>query len=159
MKAIQSIDVDGHASLVRAYGRGLDRAWPLFGLVLLITLMVDVGLILLIIPGIILFVWLSLGIYTFTFEKLGIIDSLGASKNYIHGHFWNVLWKWLFLLIVFGICAIVFAKIGVSVRLPEDIFVYIMSFLMIVIYVPLSLIYGSLLYRYLKAEKSPQVAV
>ncbi len=154
MKAMQSIDSTGKAAFFAAYGQGLDRMWPLVGLVLLTILIVGVGTILLIIPGIIFFIWFSLGIYAFAFEKLGIGWSLSASKQYVYQHFWNTLWKWIFAFIIYAlfevVLALIFAEISVMFNLSQDILAYIMNTLAAIISTPFFIVYGYLIYHYLK---------
>ncbi len=84
------------------YRKGWGYALKLFFAGALVTLIVALGLILLIIPGIVFAVWLSLVQFGIADKSLGIIDSLKESKALISGRFWKVLGR----MIVFGLFSV-----------------------------------------------------
>jgi len=74
----------------------LKSAWSgligrFFVLNLLVGLIVFFGFILLIIPGIIFAIWFMFSTYILIFEKKGILESIGRSRELVSGYFWSVL--------------------------------------------------------------------
>lgn len=66
---------------------------------ILIGLIVGLGFILLIIPGILFWVWFSFAGFELITKGIGVKESLGNSKKLVAGRFWKVFGR----LIVFGL--------------------------------------------------------
>jgi len=86
---LDSFATRGQAPLGEALGLGVGLIPKLFGASLLVGLIVVIGFILLILPGI--YWW---GIYQLTFivlivERTGITQSMGASRRLIRGYWWR----------------------------------------------------------------------
>jgi hypothetical protein len=80
-------DVDVSAS----YSYALSRLWGLIGLAILIGIVVGIGFILLIIPGIIFLVFLSVAIPAFVVERLGVTAAMSRSWNLVRNYWWHAL--------------------------------------------------------------------
>ena len=80
-------EVDVRAS----YSYALSRLWGLIGLAILIGLVVGIGFILLIIPGVIFLVFLSVAIPAFVIEKLGVTTAMSRSWNLVRNYWWHTL--------------------------------------------------------------------
>jgi hypothetical protein len=80
-------------------GRALEivgeRFWPLVGVVVLTTLGIFAGLLALVIPGVILFVWWLFAPITAVTEQLAIGPAISRSRRLVSGRFWWVLGGWL----------------------------------------------------------------
>ena len=57
----------------------------------LVSIIVDIGLVLFIIPGIVFFVWFLFVPLIITLEWVGVRTALGRSRKLIHHNFWRVL--------------------------------------------------------------------
>jgi Uncharacterised protein family (UPF0259) len=73
----------GHIARVLPYRR-------LIGVDILFALIVLVGLILLIVPGVVFYVWFSLAGVVVKVEGKGVVDSLRRSRALVRGSFWRV---------------------------------------------------------------------
>jgi hypothetical protein len=98
------------------FGHGFQRYWASVGLVALTTLIVLVGFLLLILPGIFYAVRLAFVNQRFVADGLGIRDSLKASYEDTRGRFWPVIGLGVLsvLLILAGLLALI---VGVFVAL------------------------------------------
>lgn len=76
-------------------GETIKVAWKSLGRYFLTSLLmgiiVAIGFVLLIIPGIVFWVWYSFALYFVVTQGLGPRDALKASKKLVRGHFWAVL--------------------------------------------------------------------
>lgn len=134
------------------------------------TVLVVVGLVLLIVPGIIIAVWYSLGAQVFVLENIRGYAALKRSKELVEGYWWPVLGRWLGVSLFFGIIiwiinAVVLFPLGINRFVPaitmnailgeqtkwqEDLISGIISILVI----PLFTTVGVILYNNLKQIKS-----
>jgi hypothetical protein len=74
-----------------SYRYAFARLWGLLGLAFLVALVVGVGFVLLIIPGIIFAVFLAMAVPSFIVERRGVTDSMSRSWNLVSGSWWHVL--------------------------------------------------------------------
>lgn len=139
---------DSNLSVKGAYAKAKPYFWRYIGLVILLSVIVMVGMILLVIPGIIFAVWLSMAYFVLILENKNITDSLKQSKDYVTGHWWGVFGRMLFLVlasIVVGLAAGI--VIGIfSIFIPEMVVGILFNLLNLVL-VPISVSYFYLLYR------------
>lgn len=70
---------------------GKKLALPLFLTLLLLGLLVSLGFILLIIPGIILWVWFTFVVVVMINENVWGLAALKSSRNLVKGRFWKIL--------------------------------------------------------------------
>jgi Uncharacterised protein family (UPF0259) len=103
-------EVDVSAS----YRYAFSRIGGLIGLALLIGLVVGVGFILFIIPGIILLVFLSVSVAAFIVERLGVTDSMSRSWKLVSGQWWHTLGVIVVTAIIAGIVNGIITAIGGS---------------------------------------------
>ena len=81
----------GSMGLGESLGTGFKKFFPIIFFSILYMLAVVIGSILLIIPGIILMISLSLGMYLIVTDNLGPIDALKQSHAYVWGNWWRTL--------------------------------------------------------------------
>ena len=90
-------------TLGEAFGRALNRFFPMLGVILCFSLAVMFGLLLLVVPGAIL----AVRYYTFAavclIEQRGPIDSLGRSAELTQGHRWPIFGLALLVAVATGI--------------------------------------------------------
>jgi hypothetical protein len=65
--------------------------WRLLAVDVLFALMVAVGLLMLVAPGVIAFTWFVLAAPVVEIEGRGVRDALGRSRELVRGNFWRVL--------------------------------------------------------------------
>lgn len=96
--------VSGHKKEIKPLYKA---AWKKVAKYLLLSMLAGMavvfGGILLIIPGIIFMVWFSFAQFELVLNDLGVIKSLGRSRNLVRGRFWKVLGR----MFVFGLFAII----------------------------------------------------
>ena len=93
-------------SLNESYRWGLSRMSKLIPAVLMVWVLVALGLVCLIIPGIILSVAFQLVYPIATLEDRGPVEILKRSFQLTKGHRWNIFWAGLVLAILLGLISI-----------------------------------------------------
>ncbi|MFQ6133271.1 MAG: hypothetical protein ACE5R4_14610 [Armatimonadota bacterium] len=87
-----------------SFGQAYRAAWGRIGHLavgyLLWGLVIGVGLVFFVVPGIVLLVWFSFFFPVVMLERLGPVDCLGRSKRLVDGHWWQVAWPLLGLAII-----------------------------------------------------------
>jgi hypothetical protein len=109
------------ASFGESVGAGLAVMLPLVGLSVVNALAVGLGLVLLIVPGIMLYVIWSVAAPALVAERIGVFAALGRSRELTRGARWKVLGVIVILLIAYWIFAgiygsILFATAGFSLN-------------------------------------------
>ena len=97
-----------------SYRAALSRLGGLIGLSLLIALIVGVGFVLLIIPGVILLVFLSMAVPAFIIERRGVTDSMSRSWNLVSGSWWHVFGAIVFAALIAGVISAIISALGGS---------------------------------------------
>lgn len=112
----------GQASGVMA---AYKTAWSYFfrylGLSILVMLIVVVGYLLLIVPGVIFNIWFLLAAYVLVLENTGIVEAMRRSRNYVKGKWWAVFQRAVIVLIIAMVFFPLFAL--VAYFLPENMWV------------------------------------
>jgi hypothetical protein len=137
-------------SFAAAFHNSKGKMWAVMGAALLFGLAVGGGTILLIIPGVIFYVWFALSPYAVISEGLRDTKALGASKRLVQGKFWVVFWRWLFLGIIYVVAAFVLAIIIGFFHLQDNVSTFIERTVLDIIFTPFTAVYGYLIYTYLK---------
>jgi uncharacterized membrane protein len=87
-------------SLSESLQVGLQRFFPIVGLAIVMGIMVMLGFILLIVPGLILLTMWFVSTPACVVERLGPIRSLGRSSELTKGHRWKIFGLMLVLLLI-----------------------------------------------------------
>lgn len=130
-----------------AYG----YAWSKFGsflwVAVLSSLAIMGGMMLLFVPGIIASVALSFTIFVLMTEEIGGYGALVRSWQYVHGHWWAVVWRFIALSFVVGIISSILGAISMGA----------LSLLVSVIITPITATYTYVLFKNLKSlPRDPQ---
>jgi hypothetical protein len=107
-QAVIGDPVDAEAS----YRYGFKRLGSVILIALLSGVIIFVGFLLLVIPGIIFAVFLSLAIPALVVENRRGTDALGRSWNLVSGHFWHVLGTIFVAGLITGVIGSIFGAIG-----------------------------------------------
>lgn len=104
---------DGHrASFAESASTGLQCALPLVGLAILMAIAVGIGWILLIVPGVMLYIMWAVASPALVAERTGVFGAFGRSRELTKGARWKVFAIELIIVIVWWIIS---AVVGVMV--------------------------------------------
>ncbi len=132
---------------------------------ILVTLLVAVGSILFVIPGIIFFVWYNFASYAIILDNKSWSESFTASKSLVIGRWWHIAWRMLAIILAYTIISTIMQFIIVSIvsnihGLSSTTLAIInnslASFINILLVPPLV---GSLVGLYLSAKETPVVNI
>jgi hypothetical protein len=131
-----------------SYRYGFRRFGSVVWISLLVGIVVAIGFILLVIPGIIFLTMLSVAIPALVVENRRGTDAMGRSWNLVKGHFWHVLGTIVVAAIIAGVIGAIFGLLGGSNWFLQWIFGSIGS----IITAPFSALVAILLYVDLRAR-------
>jgi hypothetical protein len=138
-----AVDVEG------SYRYGFHRLGSVILVGLLVGLAVAVGFILLVIPGIIALVFLSVSIPSLVVENRRGTEALSRSWNLVSGHFWHAFGVIIVAALITGVVSSLLGAIGGSNWFVRWIFQAIAQ----IITTPFSALVSVLLYLDLRARK------
>ena len=110
-ESIKTVVGGGPLNIRKTLKVGWRKTGKFFLVGLLNMLIVFLGLILFIVPGIIFAVWFSFSRFVLIKEGLGVKASLKRSKELVRGRFWPVLGRYLVLFIVLILAQIALSQI------------------------------------------------
>lgn len=139
----QYVEGNHNLQVVDVYKNAVPYILPVFGTGLIVGIMVILGLILLIIPGIIVAVWGFAASYVVMFENMKYFEAFKRSKDLVSGHWFDVAVRLFVLIVVVLLINFVTAVIPVVSHIVSAIVI-----------VPFTTFYSYLLYVKLKETKS-----
>lgn len=128
--AVIVVSVDENCSVKDALRDGLYYCFPLALIAMLYLGIVVTGFTLLLIPGLIVMLSMSLGFYVMVDEGVTGMDALVTSRRYVYGHWWNVFGKLLLVWLV----SLVMSCIPVIGQLLSFVFAPFLMLFMVVVY-------------------------
>lgn len=140
----------------------LGRVFRYIVTMLLTGVIIFVGFVLLIVPGIIFAIWFSQVSYVFVTEDVSYMRALEKSREYVRGYFWPILWKlvigtiivWLVTSVIAWPIAAVFALFGASKLISLGIVALLVGAMINQLGTIFSQSYGYQLFANLKQIKS-----
>lgn len=136
-------------SLGNSLDQAVSRAVPLvFGSILLV-LIVSLGMLLFVLPGIYWGVRLAFTLYAIALEDKGATEGLGYSWNLVRGRWWGVFWAFLAVGLIFGI-AILMISFFVGGILGDTLGAAVVGNAAATVVAPILDIYTVLLFRSLQ---------
>ncbi|HEY6254877.1 MAG TPA: hypothetical protein VIY51_03700 [Xanthobacteraceae bacterium] len=102
-------------SLVRSVQFGLRRFLPVIGLAIAVSLLIGAGLVLLIVPGVIVYTMTFVATPVCVVEELGVSASMERSAQLTKGHRWKILGMALLVVIPGGLVSGLIDVIGESI--------------------------------------------
>ncbi|GAI56590.1 unnamed protein product, partial [marine sediment metagenome] len=121
---------------------GWSKYWPFFWVSLLTGLVIGLGFLLFILPGIIFVIWLAFSVYTVICEDKKGFKALSRSRELVKGHWWATA-KRIFALMI----------ITFPLSLGAQSIPYLGQFAYMILFTPFSIIYSYLIYQNLKEIK------
>lgn len=93
---------------------------------IIMSVLIFIGFLIFIIPGIILAIWYSFSEQVFVLENVRGYNALKRSKELVEGKWWAVLWRWLgpslFYGIIIGIVSVIVFILLIKIGFPETTF-------------------------------------
>lgn len=108
-------------SIAGSIARGLQRFFPVVGTSLITTILVTLGFLLLVIPGVIASIMLAVALPVCVVERLGPVDSLSRSMELTNGYRWQIFGA----LFAVGIVEMVAGLALSALRQPDTLAVYL----------------------------------
>ncbi len=150
----------GTATSVKgAYSMALRNFWRYLILAVVSVVIVTVGFLFLIVPGIVLSVWFVFAYFVLLLENEGVIASLKKSREYVRGHWWGVFARIaVFFLIMAGIVFALQLLITFIVSFLPAVLLAQIVYVLLTLFVagfltPFSLLYFYQMYLELKSGK------
>ncbi len=130
-----AISEGGDCGMGGALGTGSRRALAMLGCVLLFMLAFIGGSILLVIPGLILFVTLLFGNYLVVIDGLGPLEALKQSHRLVWGNWWRTAAALtvigIIIMVAYGVITFVVAFVAILAGAEEGMVVNIISFVLV----------------------------
>ncbi len=150
-------NLDKPMSIGEAFTMSLKYVWPMILAGFVAAMGTIIGLILLIIPGIIIGVWLSLTSFIVVAENKRPIAALQASKDYVTGYWWPVFGRLVFIALFMIVISIVVGIISTIIAGEKG--GPLIQQLIGLVLTPIAVLYEYALYKNLKDIKSGAVTV
>jgi hypothetical protein len=112
LRAAAQATIGDPVDVEASYRYGLKRLWSVILVSILVGLVVAVGFILLVIPGIIFLVFLSVSIPVLIVEGRRGTEAMGRSWNLVRGNFWHAFGVILVAALIVGIISGIIGAIG-----------------------------------------------
>ena len=121
-KAVADGYLGREASVGTSLRFGLPKIPRLFGLSIVAGVLIVIGLILIIIPGLVLMTFLSLAVPALLFERIGVFAAIGRSFELVSGRFWSILLLMIVTIMALLVVSFVFGLLlgGIGVAVAED---------------------------------------
>jgi hypothetical protein len=112
LRAAAQATIGDPVDVEASYRYGLKRLWSVILVSILVGLVVAVGFILLVIPGIIFLVFLSVSIPVLIVEGRRGTEAMGRSWNLVRGNFWHAFGVIVVAALIVGIISGIIGAIG-----------------------------------------------
>ena len=96
-----------HASIGECIGRGLPLVFPVLGVAIVVTIILMIGLVLVIVPGIIAMIYLWVAIPVAVVERPGIFNCLTRSSELTKGNRWKIFGLALIMIALYMAVSII----------------------------------------------------
>ncbi len=148
-------DTEEKIGIIESYRRAWKKLLSFWWISLLVGIITAGGFFLFVIPGIVFAVWFSFAMVVLIAENVKGMNALFTSREYVRGRWWAVLWRFLFIGLVYLLVylgTLLFRLIPMP-ELAYQIIDFVVSFL----FTPIIAIYSFLVYKNLKATKGEVV--
>src|SRR3989344_665709 len=127
-------------------------SWPYFFSSIIAGLIMGIGFVLLIVPGIIFSAWYGFIGLVVVIENIRYLKALKRSKDYVKGHTLEVVLRWIFIMFILFLLLIPTFILNKNNTMASNIYADIV----LLFYVPIIQIYTYLMYLHLKEIKNTQ---
>jgi len=144
---------------------GAKKIISLFWIYSLFFIIISAGIIFLIIPGIILWVWFCLASYVLIYEDKRGMDALLRSKDLVSGNWWSVFWRIIIISVIYFFIFFIHF-LGSNFFITESFFNFIslffsafILFIFTLFFFPFYTIYFALIYENLSLIKKIELEI
>ncbi|MDD5043490.1 MAG: hypothetical protein PHD51_02345 [Patescibacteria group bacterium] len=95
MKSLVGFYKNETVNLKEDFQKSWGKFWVVFAGSMVVSWLTLGGVILLVIPAIIFYVWFSFCLYFIILENKTILESLKSSKDLVKGNWWKIFWRWV----------------------------------------------------------------
>ncbi len=148
--------LDQPMTLGQAFTAAKPLIWPLVITGILVAIFTLIGLVLLVIPGIIVGVWLSLAMFIVVDEQKRGMAAVKQSKEYVKGYWWSVFGRFLLIGLILGIVSAIIGNIGIMI-LGVKLGTLLQNIVGLIL-VPFAVLYEYGVYKNIKAVRGGAVA-
>lgn len=135
-------------TVMESYKQSMPFFLRYIGLSIVMSVLLFLGFLILIIPGIILSVWFAFSTFVLVVERASIIDSLKKSREYVRGRWWAVFGRILLLGLVMLVISMIIS--GLLVAMPFGILATALVAAFTMLLAPFAVAYMYLMYQDLK---------
>lgn len=139
---------DNSISAKMAYNQARQYFWKYIGLSIVMSLLIMVGFVLLIIPGIILSVWFVFSTFILVLENGAIIESLKKSREYVRGKWWAIFGRLIAMSLFILLLGMLISLI--TVFMPAHAITEAIVSALTVLLAPIAMAYMYLMYTEVK---------
>jgi len=140
----------------KAFNESKSLFWPYFLASILVGIVILIGFVLFIIPGIYLSIALGFYYFTLILENKRGWDSAQASKDLVKGYWWAVFGRILLFAIVIAVIAGILG--GIVEILDSEILSGVLSALINIVVTPFGVAFSYLIYKSLKSAKGSSMS-
>lgn len=151
VRVVQDVEADGRvdASVGELLGSVSSKLWSLLLLGIVTGILITIGLIFLIIPGIILALMWFVAVPVLVAEDKGVFAAMSRSSELTKGNRWRLIWLFI---IIYVLLAIVIFVVGLLAAITPILGVIVGILMAIVIYPYLSIVIAVTYYELLEAH-------
>jgi hypothetical protein len=138
----------------RSYRFAVGRVWPLLAVLVLSWLLIAIGLVLLVVPGVVVGVQLAVAVPALVVEGIGPGKALARSERLVRGRWWHTFGTLLLTWLVLGLAVNLADRAdgGVGIGWLEQ---SVVQGLAITLVTPFAVVVLALLYLDLRAREAP----
>jgi len=148
---IKSLSDESIKDWKEAYGKAKGLFWQFIWAAILVAIVISIGFILLIIPGIYLAVAFGFYLFALVLDGARGWDTAKKSKELVKGYWWAVFGRWLAFGIIIGLIAMVIG--GVVAAIGSQLIMLVTNALIGIVLTPFAVAYSYLMYKSLKELK------
>src|SRR5262245_4041113 len=90
LKAAVHASIEPSSGFAEALRRGNERIYPFLGALIVQQILLNLGFMLLILPGLVMAVWFGFALWACARDRSGVFGALGDSARAVKGHFFGV---------------------------------------------------------------------
>lgn len=135
---------------IDAYKQSAPFFFRYLGMSILMSMILFVGFLLLIVPGVIMSIWFAFSSFVLVLEREGVVESLKKSREYVRGRWLPVFGRVVFLAVVAIVVAMFISVI--SVIFPTGTFGVALASALSMLLAPIAMVYMYLVYQDLKGN-------
>lgn len=148
---------DPSHTVAGAYRAATTFFWRYLGMSIVMSVLIVIGFLLLIVPGIILSVWFTFAAFVLVLENQSIRGSLRQSREYVRGRWWGVFGRLIVLTLVALVISVLFGVVISLLAMGPAIDELILMIMNLAL-VPVMMGYMYLMYQDIKGPTGPAFA-